>query len=104
MVIVVMGVSGSGKTTVGERLAERLGWAFYDADDFHSEANKRKMHAGIPLTDADRLPWLAALQDLIRESDAAGRSIVLACSALREQFRQSLAAAVRRLCFVHLRG
>ena len=104
MVIVVMGVCGSGKTTVGVRLAERLGWEFYDADDFHSPENKRKMSQGIPLTDEDRLPWLAALQAQIRTCESEGRNIVLACSALREAFRRSLASAAKEIRYVYLYG
>jgi gluconokinase len=91
MIVVTMGVCGCGKTTVGELLAERMGWEFYDADNFHSEQNKKKMNQGIPLTDEDRLPWLAALRGLLQESEREGRSIVLACSALREKFRRDLA-------------
>jgi gluconokinase len=67
MIIVVMGVTGSGKTTVGQMLAARLGYLFADADDFHSAANKEKMHKGVPLTDADRIPWLAAMHELIAQ-------------------------------------
>ena len=84
MVIVIMGVTGTGKTTVGERLAADLGWEFLDADDFHPPANKAKMHAGIPLTDEDRWPWLAVLHDSLARSLAEGRGTVLACSALKE--------------------
>ena len=90
MIIVVMGVTGSGKTTVGTLLASRLGWHFADADEFHSAANKAKMHAGIPLTDADRLPWLAAIHDQIGKWIAAGENVVLACSALKESYRRML--------------
>ena len=104
MVIVLMGVSGSGKTTIGEILSERLGWAFYDADDFHNEANKKKMNAGIPLTDDDRQDWLLALQRLLRENDAAGRNILLACSALKERYRRILAEGADDVRFVHLKG
>ena len=104
MVIVVMGVSGSGKTTIGEILAERLGWSFFDADNFHSEANKQKMKTGIPLTDEDRMSWLQALQDLIRENDQAGKSIVLACSALKARYRQILSEGAADVRFVHLQG
>ena len=70
MIVIVMGVTGSGKTTVGKMLAQRLGWEFADADDFHSAANKDKMHRGIPLTDADRMPWLASMHDYLAEENA----------------------------------
>ena len=88
-VIVIMGVSGSGKTTVGQLLATRLGLPFYDADDFHSAANIAKMASGTPLTDADRHDWLATLAADIAKWEAAGGA-VLACSALKEAYRQTL--------------
>ena len=87
----VMGVTGSGKTTVGEALARRLGWEFADADDFHSAANKRKIHEGVALTDADRAPWLAALHERVAEWVAGGRDAVLACSALKDAYRRTIA-------------
>jgi gluconokinase len=90
MIVVVMGVTGSGKTTAGKLLAQRLGWEFADADDFHSAANKEKMHRGIPLTDADRLPWLAAIHDYLVQATARNRSVVLACSALKASYRKQL--------------
>jgi gluconokinase len=90
MIIVVMGVTGSGKTTIGNLLARRLGWEFADADDFHSPANKEKMHKGIPLSDADRLPWLAAMHDQIAKWVALNQNVVLACSALKQSYRQLL--------------
>jgi gluconokinase len=90
MIVAVMGVTGSGKTTVGQLLAKRLGWEFADADDFHTAANKDKMHRGIPLTDADRLPWLAAIHEKLAHFNAEGRSVVLACSALKQAYRDLL--------------
>jgi gluconokinase len=90
VIVVVMGVTGSGKTTVGTLLASRLHWQFADADDFHSPANKAKMHAGIPLTDADRLPWLTSIHAQMAKWIAAGENAVLACSALKESYRQML--------------
>src|SRR5919206_643957 len=90
MVVVLMGVAGSGKTTIGRLLADDLGWKFYDADDFHPPANVEKMARGVPLEDADRLPWLEALRDLIRGCLERGEGAVLACSALKESYREYL--------------
>jgi len=99
-----MGVSGSGKSAVGSALASKLGWAFYDADDFHPPANIAKMQAGIPLDDADRAPWLIALQALISSCLKANRPGVLACSALKERYRQQLLAGNRGVQIVYLKG
>ena len=87
MILLVMGVAGSGKSTVGRMLAERLSWVYLEADDFHSAANKEKMHRGVPLSEADRLPWLGAIHSELRALDAEEKNVVLACSALREQYR-----------------
>jgi gluconokinase len=92
MIVVLMGVSGSGKTTIGMALAERAGAVFADADDFHPDANKQKMAAGHPLNDADRQPWLETLNGLMRGWFAAGTRGVLACSALKQRYRETLAA------------
>ncbi len=92
MTVVVMGVTGSGKTTIGQMVAARTGMQFADADDFHSEANKRKMAAGEALTDAERQPWLERLNELMRQWQAAGHGGVLACSALKSQYRVTLSA------------
>lgn len=97
-----MGVSGVGKTTVGELLAEKLGWTFLEGDDFHPPENVAKMHAGIPLDDADRAPWLAAIRDRLRELNAQGRSAVLACSALKRSYRQVLRDGTGELRVVDL--
>jgi len=104
MIILLMGVSGSGKTTVGRILAADLGWAFYDADDFHPPANVEKMQRGIPLTDADRAPWLDALHALLASLAGDGRSAVLACSALKQSYRDHLVAGVGGVRVVYLRG
>ena len=104
MVVVLMGVTGSGKTTVGERLAAELGWTFADADDFHPAANKAKMHAGIPLTDDDRWPWLQALRTWIEQSLASGQGAIVACSALKAAYRDVLAGGLDGVRFVLLHG
>ncbi|MGB8472754.1 MAG: gluconokinase [Candidatus Acidiferrum sp.] len=103
MIVIVMGTTGSGKTTIGTLLAKRLGWEFADADDFHPPANVEKMKHGIPLTDADRWPWLQALHDKIVQSHAEGRNAVLACSALKRSYRDELRAA-SDVKFVYLKG
>jgi gluconokinase len=90
MIVVVAGVAGSGKTTVGQLLARRLGWTFADGDSFHPAANIAKMRAGLPLTDADREPWLAAITAWMDDIGASGQSAVLACSALKRRYRDEL--------------
>src|SRR5580693_6345917 len=90
MVVLVMGIEGTGKTTVGKLLAERLHWEFADADDFHSATNKEKMKQGIALTDADRAPWLAGIQAQIWRWIAAGINGVITCSALKQSYRDEL--------------
>lgn len=104
MIIVLMGVSGSGKTTVGRLLAQRLGWSFLDADDYHPAANVEKMRSGTPLTDEDRWPWLDRLNALLREQQADGRDAVLGCSALKQKYRDRLAANLDTVRWVHLKG
>jgi len=100
MIVLVMGVAGVGKTTIGEALARALGWRFIDADDYHPPQNVAKMKAGIPLEDADRWPWLARLNKLMRDETNA----VLACSALKESYRQRLAQGIRDFTVVYLHG
>lgn len=104
MIVVVMGVSGSGKTTVGELLSKRLGWPLLDADDFHPAGNIEKMRSGIPLTDEDRWPWLDRLNGLLREKDLNGESALLACSALKQKYRDRLAAGLKDPRWVYLKG
>ena len=103
MIVIVMGTTGSGKTTIGTLLAKRLGWQFVDADAFHPPANVEKMKHGIPLTDADREPWLKALHDKIVEWTAEKRNVVLACSALKQSYRDELRAS-SEVKFVYLKG
>jgi gluconokinase len=100
MIVVVMGVSGCGKSTIGQLVADRLGYAFLDADEFHPPDNVAKMAAGTPLTDADRQPWLELLNAKLRAQDNA----VLACSALKESYRQTLSKDLANCRIVHLRG
>jgi gluconokinase len=106
MILIVMGVSGCGKTTIGEMLAERLGCGFSDADAFHSEANKAKMAQGVALTDEDRWPWLRAIRAAIEVKDAAAEDHVFACSALKRAYRTILRGddAPAELHFVYLEG
>ena len=104
MIVVLMGVSGSGKTTVGNVLAEQLGWAFVDADDFHPPANVEKLRAGIPLGDADRRPWLDSLRQMIADLCGRGVNIALACSALKHAYQEYLRAGGDCVRYVHLRG
>jgi gluconokinase len=102
MVIILMGVSGAGKTTLGKRLAEVLGWRFQEGDDFHPPANVAKMTAGIPLTDEDRAPWLQQLRRLITEALAREENVVLACSALKQSYRRLLTVDPTRVRWVYL--
>ena len=106
MIVVVMGVSGSGKTTIGRLLAERMGWIFADADDHFSPAAKEKMAAGHPLTDEDRAPWLQVLNALLRRWDAEGTNGVLACSALKAKYHETLEAGIplTHIQFIFLDG
>jgi gluconokinase len=90
VVVIIFGVSGAGKTTIGSLLAQELGWQFFEADDFHPPANIDKMRHGVPLTDEDRWPWLERLQEVINQSFAQQEDAVLACSALREKYRRHL--------------
>ena len=103
MVIIVMDVSGSGKSTIGRLLAQDLGWKFYDADDFHSPHNIAKMSRGLALTEDDRFPWLQSLRALILNILESGKQAVIACSALRETYRTSL-AVTDKVQFIYLKG
>jgi gluconokinase len=103
MIVVLMGVCGCGKSTVGRTLADELGWAFLDADDFHPPGNVAKMAAGVALTDADRWPWLDRIVAELQAIDRQGRSAVLACSALRQNYRDRLDRA-GKIRWVYLKG
>ncbi len=104
MIAIVMGVSGSGKTTVGKLLAQSLDWDFSDADDFHPSANIEKMSRGIPLEDADRLPWLLQLQATIDRWLLENKNVVLACSALKTSYREMLYRDQQGIKIVYLKG
>jgi carbohydrate kinase (thermoresistant glucokinase family) len=104
LVLVVMGVSGSGKTTVGRLLAERLGWAFFEGDDLHPDANVKKMEGGEPLADADRQPWLEKICDLAARLLDEERSGVIACSALKRAYRELIDGGRDAVRFVYLKG
>jgi gluconokinase len=104
MALVLMGVSDSGKTSVGKLLSKILGWPFYDGDDFHSPENVRKMASGIPLDDNDRSSWLDELHNLIADQLARGTSMLLACSALKRSYRARLSGGDPRIIFVYLQG
>lgn len=102
--IVVMGVSGCGKSTTGDALAARLGWPMLEGDSFHPEANVEKMHAGIPLDDSDRAPWLQALADQIAQHEAEGKSSIISCSSLKRAYRDILRSGAPAVRFVHVHG
>jgi gluconokinase len=103
VIVLVMGVAGAGKTTVGNLLARELGWTFADADSYHSPENVKKMASGIPLTDDDRKDWLARLRELIQSWEASGENAVLACSALKDAYRRKLVIS-SNVKLVFLRG
>jgi gluconokinase len=103
-IILLMGVSGSGKSAVGRALSIALGWPFYDGDDFHPPQNVQKMAQGVPLADADRLPWLQTLHDLMANCLAQGEYAIVACSALKQSYREILLAGNEGTQLVYLRG
>lgn len=104
MFYVIMGVSGVGKSTIGKLLGDRTGWIFYDADDFHPQANIEKMNHGIALTDSDRLPWLKQLQALIAHCLAKDQQAILACSALKSDYRHILSNDSPQVVFIYLQS
>ncbi|HDQ26833.1 MAG TPA: gluconokinase [bacterium] len=104
MIYIVMGVLASGKTTIGSLLAEKLGYEFHDADDFHPPSNREKMGRGEALTDADRKPWIAAVRAVIEGMAAAGTDAVIACSALREDYRKTLSKGRKDVVFIYIKG
>jgi gluconokinase len=105
-IVILMGPAGSGKTTVGKSLASYLSWEFADGDDFHSPANKEKMSRGIGLSDEDRIPWLDSIRDAMLQWQAQGRSVVLACSALKRSYRELLGihSNAKNVKLVYLKG
>ena len=102
-VIIIIGVSGSGKTTIGRLLSGELGWKYYEGDNFHPPANIEKLKSGVPLDDADRKPWLESLRDLIRNCLEQGDSAVVACSALKQRYRDFLLVD-ERVILIYLKG
>ncbi len=104
MIVILMGVAGSGKTSVGRLLTKELGWKFYEGDNFHSRDNINKMKHGFALTDADRDAWLDALANLIKELEKKRQSAVIACSALKREYRDRLEAHSSNIQFVYLKG
>jgi gluconokinase len=104
MIVIIMGVTGVGKTTVGQVLAANTGWTLYDADDYHSPASVEKMRAGVPLTDDDRWPWLDRLNAVLRAADVRAESAILACSALKQRYRDRLQQGLPRVRWVFLKG
>ena len=104
MIFILMGVSGCGKTTIGQILSEKLGWPLFDADEFHSPASIDKMRNGIALDDADRWPWLDRMNAALREREARGESVLLACSALKQAYRDRLSKGIAELRWIYLKG
>ena len=104
MLIIITGVSGVGKTTIGKLLSENMGWAFYEGDDYHTDVNLAKMRNGTPLTDDDRWPWLDALRTKISEIVLHQENAVLSCSALKESYRIRLGSGLKDIVFVYLQA
>ena len=104
MIVILMGVSGVGKTTIGQILSGKLGWPLFDADEFHSAANIEKMRNGIPLEDADRWPWLDRMNAMLKDREGRGESVLLACSALKQAYRDRLSKGTAELRWIYLKG
>ena len=104
MIVILMGVSGVGKTTIGQILSGKLGWPLFDADEFHSAANIEKMRNGIPLEDADRWPWLDRMNAMLKDREGRAESVLLACSALKQAYRDRLAKGTAELRWIYLKG
>jgi gluconokinase len=104
MIVILMGVSGVGKTTIGELLSGKLGWPLFDADEFHSPASIEKMRNGIALEDADRWPWLDRMNAMLRDHERRGENVLLACSALKQVYRDRLAKGTVELRWIYLKG
>ncbi|MFN7139341.1 MAG: gluconokinase [Limisphaerales bacterium] len=104
MILILMGVSGCGKTTIGKLLSCELGWEFHDGDDFHPVANVEKMKSGIPLNDEDRKPWLLTIREFMLKCIAGNKSVIIACSALKNSYREMLLAGHEQVAFIHLKG
>jgi gluconokinase len=104
MIYILMGVSGCGKTTIGQILSVKLEWPLFDADEFHSAASINKMRNGIPLEDADRWPWLDRMNAALREREASGESVLLACSALKQAYRDRLSKGIAEIRWIYLKG
>ena len=104
MIAILMGVSGAGKTTIGQILSRQLGWRLFDADEFHSAASIEKMRSGIPLDDVDRWPWLERMNTMIRQKEAQGESVLLACSALKQVYRDRLSKGTTEIRWIYLKG
>ncbi|MGB7292379.1 MAG: gluconokinase [Thermodesulfobacteriota bacterium] len=104
MVVIIMGVEGTGKTTIGKMLAQKLGWKFYDADDYHPKRNIEKMRSGVPLNDEDRGPWLRNVRELVVSSLNLNTPSIIACSALKNSYREYLKQNKEKIIFVYLKG
>ena len=104
MIAILMGVSGAGKTTIGQILSRQLGWPLLDADEFHSAGSIEKMRSGIPLDDADRWPWLDRMNTTIRQKEGRGESVLLACSALKQVYRDRLSKGTTEIRWIYLKG